>query len=301
MYGHWKPYVSVAQRRKNAEKAVAKRIKNGEKITPVRLQGRTIAATFWGKAWCDHLESLSDFENRLPRGRTYVRNGSVIHLSIDHGKVKALVQGSELYEIQIDMQTLSDDKWRDILQNCSGQIASMIELLQGKLSSGVMKTITDQKGGLFPLAEEITLKCSCPDWASMCKHVAAVLYGVGARLDAEPELLFKLRKVDHTELISKVSMQTPAPRSGKTNVIQDQDLANLFGIDIDIDGAAPTPVPMPIKVKQPKKKASGKKAKVRVKAKVAKTRGKTNKKPTTTTTKVKAIAKAKAKVKSQVK
>lgn len=296
MYGHWKPYVSVAQRRKNAEKAVAKRVKNGENITPVRLPGRTIASTFWGKAWCDHLESLGDYENRLPRGRTYVRNGSVIHLSIDYGKVQALVQGSELYEIQIDMQTLGADKWRDILQKCSGQIASMIELLQGKLSSGVMTTITDQKGGLFPLAEEITLKCSCPDWASMCKHVAAVLYGVGARLDAEPELLFKLRKVDHAELISKVSMQTPAPRSGKNNVIQDQDLSNLFGIDID--GATPPPAG----VKQPKKKATANKPVVRVKTRMAvKTRVKTKKKPRTTTTKVKARTKGKAKAKSQVK
>lgn len=278
MYGRWKPYVPVAQRRKDAEKTVGKLVKKGLKVSPVNLDGRTIAKTFWGKGWCDHLESLGDYENRLPRGRTYVRNGSVIHLAIDYGKIEALVQGSSLYEVKIDIQTVSDKKWRAILDNCSGQIGSMIELLQGKLSSGVMQVITNQKDGLFPLAKEISLKCSCPDWATMCKHVAAVLYGVGARLDHEPELLFKLRKVDHTELINKVDLRMPT--QGKGKVIQDQDLSNLFGIDI----ADETPVPVPTKATA-KKTATKKVATKKTVAKKVTTKKTTAKKTTKVKTK----------------
>jgi uncharacterized Zn finger protein len=231
--GYYRPYVSVAERRRKAEKAAAKMAKRGEKVSPVRIDGRTIAKTFWGKAWCDHLESFSDYENRLPRGRTYVRNGSVIHLGIEKGKIEALVQGSSLYKVKIDIKYVDKKRWSQILGGCSGQIDSVVELLQGKLSSGVMKTVTDKHHGMFPQPKEISLGCSCPDWAVMCKHVAAVLYGVGARLDEEPELLFKLRHVDHLDLISQASIKTPAKKSAKAQVIEDQDLSNLFGIEID--------------------------------------------------------------------
>jgi uncharacterized Zn finger protein len=241
MYYNYRPYVSVAERRRKAEKAAAKMNKKGEKMTPIRIDGRTIAKTFWGKAWCDHLESFSDYENRLPRGRTYVRNGSVIHLSIDKGKIEALVQGSSLYKIKIEISSVESKRWQQILNNCSGQIDSVIELLQGKLSSGVMNTITNRQKGLFPQPKEISLDCSCPDWADMCKHVAAVLYGVGARLDEEPELLFKLRHVDHLDLINKATLRLPTKCNAKTQVIEDQDLSNLFGIEID-PGNADIPI-----------------------------------------------------------
>jgi len=234
MYGGWRwpKYIPVTQRRAKAQKAAAKMIKKGEKVLPITIEGRALAKTFWGKAWCGHLESFSDYANRLPRGRSYVRNGSVIHLNVGQGKIEALVQGSSLYKVKIDIKTLDPEKWASILKSCSGQIDSMIELLQGKFSSGVMKTIIDQHNGLFPSPKEIALNCSCPDWAEMCKHVAAVLYGVGNRLDYEPELLFKLRKVDHMELINKASIKTSASRSVKSKIIKDSDLSKIFGIDI---------------------------------------------------------------------
>jgi len=234
MYGEWgwPRYVPVGERRAKAQKAVAKLMKKGGKISPVTIEGRTLARTFWGKAWCNHLESFSDYENRLPRGRSYVRNGFVVHLNVDEGQIEALVQGSSLYKVKIDIKTLDPQKWAFILKNCSGQIDSVIELLQGKFSSGVMKIIVDQQNGLFPSPKEISLDCSCPDWADMCKHVAAVLYGVGSRLDREPELLFKLRKVDHMELINKAGIKTPATRSAKSKIIKDSDLSEIFGIDI---------------------------------------------------------------------
>jgi len=229
----WPRYVPVAERQAKAQKAVAKMMKKeGGKFSPVTVEGRTITKTFWGKAWCSHLESFSDYTNRLPRGRSYVRNGFVVHLNVDQGRIEALVQGSSLYKVKVDIKTLDPKKWTFILNNCSGQIDSVIELLQGKFSSGVMKIIADQHNGLFPSPKEIKLDCSCPDWADMCKHVAAVLYGVGNRLDHEPELLFKLRKVDHMELINTAGIKTPASHSSKSKIIKDSDLSEIFGIDI---------------------------------------------------------------------
>ena len=178
-YGGFAAYVPVARRRAQAAKKVAQLKKQGNTVQPVMLADRRIAKTFWGKAWCDNLESYSDFANRLPRGRTYVRNGSVIDLQIQPGEIKALVSGSEVYTIHIKITALSALCWQSLLTECAGQFHSMVELLQGRFSQSVMKVITQPKKGLFPHPREIQLRCSCPDYASVCKHVAAVLYGVG--------------------------------------------------------------------------------------------------------------------------
>lgn len=230
----WRPYVPVAVRRARAIKKLASLQKKGVCIQPVEIEGRKIAQTFWGQAWCDHLESFSDYENRLPRGRTYIRNGSVCHLEITRGEVHAIVSGSELYTVDVAIQTLPDGKWDELKQRCAGQIGSLLELLQGRLSKHVMAVVTDRHKGLFPLPVEIRLQCSCPDWAVMCKHVAAVLYGVGARLDEAPELLFLLRGVDHAELIGTevglAAMATGA-NAGRRRIAEDA-LADVFGIEL---------------------------------------------------------------------
>ncbi len=233
-YYGWRPYVRVAVRRARALKKMEKLRKKGLDIQPVEIEGRKIARTFWGEAWCDHLEKFSDFANRLPRGRTYVRNGSVCHLEIKQGAVKAMVSGSELYNVNVRVNELPKKKWREVKRRCSGQIGSMLELLKGRLSKSVMAVVTDRDNGLFPLPGEISLKCSCPDWAVMCKHVAAVLYGVGARLDEKPELLFLLRGVDHEELISAEAdvAAATAGKAGKRRRIADGDLADVFGIEM---------------------------------------------------------------------
>jgi len=237
----WKPYVPVAQRRRISEQAMAHMRKNGVDVQPVRIEGTLIARTFWAKAWCHHLESYSDFENRLPRGRSYVRNGSVCHLEILRGRVNAKVQGSRMYSVAVDIRPLPRPAWKSIKERCTGRIASLLDLLQGRLSSGVMEIVTDREKGLFPSPREITMECSCPDWATMCKHVAAVLYGVGARLDERPELLFLLRGVDHEELIdarAEAAVQAVV-RGGKGRRIAEKDLGAIFGVEIDA-GAQPT-------------------------------------------------------------
>ncbi|MDZ7784615.1 MAG: helix-turn-helix domain-containing protein [Halioglobus sp.] len=233
-YGEWAPYVPVAKRRARAAREISKLLKKGAKIEPIKVQGRKIARTFWGEAWCSHLEKFSDYENRLPRGRTYVRNGSVCHLSIAKGKVEAMVSGSELYRVRINVSPMSAKKWKVLRSQCTGQIGSMLELLQGRFSDHIMRIVTDKNQGLFPKPGEIKLACDCPDWAGMCKHVAAVLYGVGARLDHQPELLFLLRNVDHEELISaELDIQSATAREGKRRRLAGADLADVFGVDMD--------------------------------------------------------------------
>lgn len=226
----YKPYVSVAQRKAKATKLAAKMAKKGVILSPVILAGKAIANTFWGKAWCNHLESLSDFENRLPRGRSYVRSGAVIDLKIEKGVIYAQIQGSSLYKGHLYLTPLDPKKWEKIKAECSGKIDSMIELLQGKFSSSVMEVITRKEGGLFPKPAEIKMNCSCPDSAELCKHLAAVFYGVGARLDLRPELLFVLRGVDPSELISAAAKGTSVTQKGAASL--DSNLAEIFGIEI---------------------------------------------------------------------
>jgi uncharacterized Zn finger protein len=257
MWFEYRPYVPVAQRKAQAAREVAKRRKKGQNVSPVVIEGRTIAHTFWGKAWCDNLESYSDFENRLPRGRSYVRNGSVVDLQIAPGKVTALVSGSELYKVSLTITPLPEKEWRSIKSRCAGQIGSVVELLQGKLSKSVIGIVTSQDGGLFPKPREISMSCSCPDWAGMCKHVAAVAYGIGARLDHQPELLFLLRKVDHLELIEEAVAGVGKPTETKKKTLSEADVAGVFGIELaeetEVPAAAePAKLPKRNKVTKPK-------------------------------------------------
>ena len=238
-WGEWGRYVPVAERRAKARREMDKLRKKGKNIQPVTIDGRTIARSFWGKGWCDHLESFSDYANRLPRGRTYVRNGSVCHLDIRPGRIEAIVSGSELYHIDIRIKELQAATWTSIKNTCSGHIGSMLELLQGKLSDQVMAIVTDRHHGLFPQPGEITLDCSCPDWAGMCKHVAAVLYGVGSRLDSQPELLFLLRDVDAQELIAAEMALPEAAAGAAGDTLADDQLGAIFGIDLDTEADAP--------------------------------------------------------------
>jgi uncharacterized Zn finger protein len=231
----FRPYVPVAQRRRLAQRELEKLRKKGLVDLPISIGGRTIAKTFWGKAWCDNLESYSDFANRLPRGRTYVRNGSVVHLEIQPGRISAFVSGSELYSVEIRISSLPDPHWKCVKGECAGKIGSLVELLQGRLSASVMDVVTRHGSGLFPKPVEIDMKCSCPDWAGMCKHVAAVLYGVGARLDEKPDLLFLLRKVDHLELIAGAvdgAFVADASKTHGKKTIAADALADVFGIEM---------------------------------------------------------------------
>jgi len=219
-------YVSVAERRRIAAREAAKR----GKTEPVIVNGRQIARTFWGKSWCENLERYSDYANRLPRGRTYVRSGCVFDLRVQSGTVKGLVSGSRVYQVEVTVSPISQPRWKSVCHDCAGAIDSLVELLEGRFSRVTMERLCAQKTGLFPMPSELKFTCSCPDSALMCKHIAAVLYGIGARLDEKPELLFTLRKVNQQDLIANAGQRMTKPRTAK--LLETGDLSELFDIDI---------------------------------------------------------------------
>jgi uncharacterized Zn finger protein len=229
-------YVPVAARRREAARETARLKKHGHAVSPVVIEGRAIATTFWGRSWCENLEAYSDFANRLPRGRTYVRNGSVIDLQVAPGVVNARVSGSSIYEVSVQVSPLAKTRYAAICKDCAGAIDSLVELLQGRFSKAVMERLCRQRTGLFPSPDEIRMSCTCPDWATLCKHVAAVLYGVGARLDARPELLFALRGVDEKALYASagdgLSLGGAAAAADAGKVLGSEGLGELFGLDL---------------------------------------------------------------------
>src|SRR6266436_2002787 len=240
------PYVSVGEKKARGSLALAKLLKRSKRAAEPVVAPRTrqVAATFWGKAWCDNLERYAHLANRLPRGRAYLRNGSVLVLVITAGRVTAFVAGSELYQVSITLAPLAKTRWRGVIARCTGRIGSLVGLLRGELSDDVLSVLTDAREGLFPQPRELTLDCSCPDWTDVCKHVAAVLYGVGIRLDAKPELFFLLRQVDQAALLTSATagaVSRHRPVAGKR--IAEDRLSAVFGIELEdkpparVDGA----------------------------------------------------------------
>jgi uncharacterized Zn finger protein len=278
-FGGWPEYVPVGKRIEAAKRHAAKRAKRaGRAAEPVKITGRAIATTFWGKSWCRNLEHYSDFSNRLPRGRTYARNGSVADLLVTRGRIEAVVAGSQVYDVAIAITPLAPEKWRAIKRDCATSIGSLIDLLTGRLADDVMRRLVRPDDGMFPSPRQVNVKCSCPDGARLCKHLAAVLYAIGHRLDSRPELLFLLRGVDQQELVAAATKESvsQAVRGDAADALASDELAAIFGIDV---GTKPEPMaktanmtvrkvtetpskkrrPAKTAVKQKKKKKNGKK------------------------------------------
>ncbi len=139
-----------------------------------------------------------------------------------------------MYDVKVTVGPVPRARWSAICKDCSSAIDSLIELLQGRFSKGVMTRLCNEKTGLFPSPKDILFTCSCPDWASMCKHVAAVLYGIGARLDHQPELLFTLRKVEQQDLIANAGsdLSKTHKRPAGARVLASDDLSGMFGIEM---------------------------------------------------------------------
>jgi uncharacterized Zn finger protein len=257
-YGEWAPRVPVATKIARGRAAANKLAKKeGREPCPITIDGRKIAKTFWGSKWCENLDRYRDISNRLPRGATYVRNGSVADLVIEPGKVRAVVGGSEAYMVKIAIQTLKKDVWKAIGRDCAQEIDSLFDLLQGRFNEGVMQRLTQAEGGLFPHKNEISMSCTCPDSAGVCKHIAATFYGVAARLDRQPELLFKLRNVDHLELIGQATSAANLDQAldgSAAATLSDSDLGSIFGIDLEsaesvLPSAVRSPAKRPVRTK----------------------------------------------------
>jgi uncharacterized Zn finger protein len=243
-YGYgWKKPESVGAKRAKSEKQIARLKKTNPNLQPVIIEGTKLARSWWGKAWNANLERYSDYSNRIGRGRTYVRNRTVLDLQIANGKIAALVQGSrsQPYKIAVHIDPLGEKAWKGIRKLCEGKLATLQDLLGGSFPEDMAELFTAKGTGLFPSPREIKFQCSCPDWAHMCKHVAAVLYGVGARLDADPSLFFTLRNADMNDLIKTAIerkttglLKKSASKSGR--VIRDEDVSAMFGIEMEGTG-----------------------------------------------------------------
>lgn len=251
-------YVTKAERAKMAQNTIEKLKKKGKaELSPVIITGNQLAQTWWGKAWNGNLKSYSDYSSRIGRGSSYVRNGAVLDLKIEQGTIKALVQGSvrKPYEVEITIRPLLPEVWEKIRLAGEGKIDSLQELIEGKFPPGLSELFTAQGSGIFPASKEISFYCSCPDRAVMCKHVAAVLYGIGARLDKDPTLFFTLRAVDIHDLISKaIQSKTQTmlskSRAKSRRILDNADIAAMFGVEVE----AMVPDAINNTVKKPKKR-----------------------------------------------
>ncbi len=236
----WPPYVPVADRRARAERQVELLARLGLRVQPVRISGHTVARSVWGRTWCRHLESFSDYANRLPRGRSYVRHGAVVHLELVPGRILALVHGTDTYHVEIAVGALDPGRWQEMARTCAGQVDSLLALLRGEVPPAVMAVVADRDRGLLPRPGEISLACSCPDRAVMCKHVAATLYGVGNRLDTAPELLFELRGVAPDQLLTGAGTAGAPTGAHEAGTLDEADLGDIFDLQLDdLAGGAP--------------------------------------------------------------
>lgn len=283
-YWGYPRYVSVGEKRAKAERKLKQLRKKNPAIHPIVIAGSAIAKTWWGKSWNLNLERYADYSNRIGRGRSYVRHGAVLDLLITPGQVKSLVQGSRAkpYSVIIKIKGIGKNIWKNMKAACAGKLDTLPALLAGQFPKALGEIFTARGEGLFPSPKEIEFDCSCPDWAYMCKHVAATLYGIGARLDEDPGLFFKLRKVK----VDDVIQQTVKDQSDKllkkaekasARTIAESDLSGMFGIDMEenIDFDSPKTAKkvsdagktLPKAAKRTKTKASKRKPGIKTKTK----------------------------------
>ncbi|MGR3220671.1 MAG: SWIM zinc finger family protein [Candidatus Anammoxibacter sp.] len=279
--GYWgrrfPEYVSVGAKKAKAEKKLQQLKNKNPNINPIIIEGMAIAKSWWGKSWNRNLEKYADYSNRIGRGRSYVRHGAVLDLRIGKGEVNSLVQGSapKPYSVTIKIKCISKNTWFDVICACEGKLDSLQELLTGEFPKALDEIFTEKENGLFPSPKEISFDCSCPDLANMCKHVAASLYGIGARLDNDPHLFFTLRKANVNDLIARAVKDKTnelLKKAGKksSRVIEDADLSAVFGIEMDERTTSP----------KARSSVSKPKAKPKIKTKT-KTKTKPKKKKTT--------------------
>ena len=219
---------------RDSSKIAAKKKLQYEPIGPVSR--RDVCTSWWGKAWCANLEQYADFESRLGRGKRYMKSGTVIDLKIRKGRIEARVQGTRKtpYKVEIRISPLSEEKCDALIEKCGRRINNMECLIKGEFPSELKELFTSENG-FFPSPKEISFSCSCPDWALMCKHVAAAMYGIGVRLDENPFYFFELRGIDvdrfiNVALESKVESMLKNADKRTERMIDNADLTALFGV-----------------------------------------------------------------------
>lgn len=224
--------------RRKARESISSAKKKGRVYEPVTVRTKrgAISTSWWGNAWCENLERYADYASRIERGRAYVRSGAVVDLKIHDGHVEAKVQGRRKtpYKVEVRIGRLPEEKCQQIMNRCNQRISSMEKLVSGEFPEE-LKDVFTEEGGLFPTPREISFNCSCPDWALMCKHVAAVLYGIGVRFDENPFYFFTLRGIDVDRFIdvaleNRVEMMLQHADVKSDRILDGADVTALFGV-----------------------------------------------------------------------
>ncbi len=201
-YGY---YETKAEKRRRIGEKLERLRKTDPNIAPLTIEGNTLAKSWWGKAWGKNLESYADYKSRLSRGKNYVKQGAILDLKIEEGKVNSKISGSgsKIYDCEIHIERLSDERLKKILEHCQNKISTLDALLTGDFSEELLELFQDKSYGLFPSPDEISFRCDCPDVANICKHVAATLYAIGTKFDDDPMFFFELRQIESENLIQK--------------------------------------------------------------------------------------------------
>ncbi len=222
------------EQKEHLQRQIDRRLKRGETLQVLTAPSgsKKLCTTFWGQAWCRNLEAYQVYDARLPRGRSCLRQGKLFNLDISAGRISALVAGADLYEASVHIQPLSQERWQEITHAATSRAPSMLDLLAGRLGDDLMQLLTDPEHGLFPSPKEIRFDCSCPDYADLCEHTAAVLYGTGLKLDADPALLFTLRQVAPAALLASTGSTVASALPDTGGDLSGSDLSALFGIDL---------------------------------------------------------------------
>ena len=227
----------------------------------IKLHSKSISNTWWGQEWCKTINVYADYENRLSRGKTYLRQERVQDLTIEDNTITAKVKGkwSDYYNVTIKIRELPRSKSNIIIK----KISELGSILKGSIPEDCRFLFSIGELGLFPTKDDLIYTCDCPDscggliygsnWnsakeicevdpnnAMLCKHVAAVLYSVGSILDKEPLIIFQLRGINVTKYISEeIVAQTNNllvglyQRKEEERVIDKSLISDVFGIDFD--------------------------------------------------------------------
>lgn len=231
--------MNAEELQKKARESVLSAKNKGKTMHPIVIEGKGIAKSWWGQAWCKNIEQYADYASRIERGKRYVRSGAVVDLVIKSGKVFARVQGTRKtpYKVEIKISPLKEENCDQIIERCGSQIETLQELVNGNFPTELQDIFTGEHG-LFPTPREISFNCSCPDWALMCKHVSAALYGIGVKLDENPFLFFELRGIDANRFIDVAiqdhveTMLDHADLEPTERAMDDSCIESLFGLKL---------------------------------------------------------------------
>ena len=167
---------------------------------------KAVSSTWWGQRWIEALEHSSrDVVARLGKGRAYARDGHVHDLRIAAGQVQATVTDDELdsFAVVLKLEAFGDKVWEQVLELMGDQALYAAQLLNGEMPREIDRVFRACGKSLFPAnSHEIDADCSCEDWSSPCKHVAATHYVLGDALDHDPFLLFELRGRSKEQVLS---------------------------------------------------------------------------------------------------